>query len=93
MPSMGDVAVPHGEAAWLVLHFASLLSITLARQSCLHAALLTRLQVVGVTLNFLDDVLLLDLSLEATQRVLEGLAFLHTNFCQKLSTSKPAKGA
>ena len=81
------------ESARLVLFFASFFAIPLACQSGLHAALLTGLQIVGVTLDFLDDVLLLDLSLEAAQRVLERLAFLYTNFCQRFSTSKPAKGA
>jgi hypothetical protein len=48
----------------LILLFPSLLSIPLARQGCLDAALLAGLQVVGVTLDFLDDVLLLHLPLE-----------------------------
>jgi hypothetical protein len=43
----------------LVSLFASLLAIPLACQCCLHAALLTGLQIVGVTLYFLDNVLLL----------------------------------
>ena len=77
----------------LVLLLASLLTIALTRQSGLHAALLTRLEIVGVTLDFLDDVLLLDLPFKAAQRIFERLAFLYTNFCQELSTSKPAKGA
>jgi len=77
----------------LVLLLASLLAIPLPRQGCLHAFFLTRLQVVGVALYFLDDVLLLDLPFEAAQRVFQRLAFLYTNFCQKLSTSKPAMGA
>src|ERR1700683_338084 len=48
----------------LVLLFTSLLTIPLARQSCLYAALLAWLQVVGVTLDFLDDVLRLYLPLK-----------------------------
>jgi hypothetical protein len=48
----------------LVLLFASLLTIPLARQSCLDAALFARLQVVGMTLDFLDDVFLLNLPLK-----------------------------
>jgi len=54
----------------LVLLFTSLLAIPLARQSCLDATLFARLKVVGVTLHFLDDVLLLYLPLEAAQGVL-----------------------
>jgi hypothetical protein len=75
-----------------VLLFTSLLAIPLARQSCLYAFLLTGLQVVGVTLDLLDDVLLLYLPLEPAQRIFERLAFLYANLCQKDSTSKPAKG-
>lgn len=68
----------------LVLLFASLLAIPLARQCCLDAALLTGLQVVGVTLHFLDDVLLLYLPLEPAQRIFERLAFLYANLCQRV---------
>ena len=54
---------------WSILLFTSLLAIPLARQSCLDAALFTRFEVVGVTLNFLDDVLLLNLALKPAQRI------------------------
>jgi hypothetical protein len=37
-----------------------------------------------VTLNFLDDVLLLYLPLEPAQRIFERLAFLNANLCQKI---------
>jgi hypothetical protein len=67
----------------LVLLFASLLAIPLARQSRLYAFLLAGLQVVGVTLDFLDDVLLLYLPLEPAQRIFQRLAFLYANLCQK----------
>ena len=82
-----------GFATRLVLFLASFLAITLASQSGLDAALLARLEVVGVTLHLLDNVLLLDLPFETAQRIFERLAFLYTNFCQELSTSKPAKRA
>jgi hypothetical protein len=36
-----------------------------------------------VTLDFLDDVLLLYLPLEPAQRIFERLAFLYANLCQK----------
>src|ERR1035441_7339420 len=52
----------------LVLLFTSLLAIPLARQSRLYAFSLAGLQVVGVTLDFLDDVFLLYLPLEPAQR-------------------------
>ena len=76
----------------LVLLFASLLAVSFPRKSCLDAALFTWLEVVGVTLDFLDDVLLLYLPLETAQRIFQRLAFLYTHFCQKLPTSKPAGG-
>ena len=53
----------------LVLLFTSLLAIPLARQSCLDATLLTGLQVVGVTLDFLNNVFLLNLTLEPAQSI------------------------
>ena len=67
-----------------ILLFTSLLAIPLARQGCLDATLLTGLQIVGVTLDFLDDVLLLYLSLKPAQRIFERLAFLNANLCQKI---------
>jgi hypothetical protein len=53
----------------LVLLFPSFLATALARQSFLRALLFAGLQVVGVTLHFLDDVFLLHLALEAPQGV------------------------
>ena len=79
------------EPAQLVLFLTSFLSVPLARQSCFDAALFTGFQVVGVTFNFLDDVLLLYLPLKPAQRVFERLAFLYANLCQKGSTSKRAE--
>jgi hypothetical protein len=89
-PSGSGYRRPMEELPLLVLLFASLFAVALARQGGLDTALLTWLQVVGVTLYFLDDVFLLYLPLEAPQRVLQRFAFLYTNFCQKISTSKPA---
>jgi hypothetical protein len=43
-----------------------------------------------VTLDFLDDVLLLYLPLKPAQSIFERLAFLYANLCQKSPTSKPA---
>jgi hypothetical protein len=42
----------------------------------LHPLLLSRLQVEGVSLDLLDDVLLLDLSLEAPKSVFERFPIL-----------------
>jgi len=50
---------------WLLISlFTSLLAIPLACQCCLHATLFTGLQIVGVTLDFLDNVFLLNLPLK-----------------------------
>jgi len=74
----------------LVLLFPSLLTIPLARQCFLDATLLTGLQVVGVTFDFLDDVFLLNLPLKPAERILKRLAFLYANLCQSRYTSQPA---
>ena len=76
----------------LILLFASLLTVPLARQSCFDAALLAGLQVVGVTLYFLDDVLLLYLPLKPAQRIFERLAFLYANLCQEIPPPNLPKG-
>ena len=47
---------------YLVLLFTSFLAIPLACQCCFDTALLTGLQVIGMTLHFLDDVFLLYLA-------------------------------
>ena len=65
-----------------ILFLASLLPVPLARQGSLYPALFTGLQVVGVTLDFLDDVLLLHLALKPAQRIFQGFAFLNANFSQ-----------
>ena len=51
--------------------FANLLAGTLPRHGLFHSALLARLEVVGVTFNFLDDVFALDLALEPTQSTID----------------------
>src|ERR1017187_10172578 len=70
---------PHG--CKLVPLFANLLSGTLLRQSLLHPASLTRLQVVGVTLHILNNVFRHNHAFEPPQGVLQRLAFLQSNFC------------
>jgi len=59
------------------------LAEALSSQRCLSALLLARLQVEGVPLNVLDDVLLKDFSLEALERAFQALAFVHVNFSQR----------
>ena len=66
----------------LVLLFTSLLAITLAGQSCLDALLLAGLQVVGVSLDLLNDIFLLHLALETAERILNGLTLLQSDFRQ-----------
>jgi hypothetical protein len=65
-----------------ILLFTSLFAIPLACKGSLDAALLTGLQVVGVTLDFLDDVLRLYLPLEPAQRIFQRFAFLYANLNQ-----------
>ena len=60
---------------WLAIA-ASLFAITLSRQGSLHALLLPRLQIEGVTLDVLDNVFLQDLSLKAFERALQTFAVI-----------------
>jgi hypothetical protein len=68
---------------------AALLPVTLSGQRLLYSLPLSRLQVKGMFLHFLDDVLLQDLSLEPAEGVLYSLALLKSNLCQNLHTSNP----
>jgi hypothetical protein len=60
----------------------SLLPIALTGQRGFHAALLSRLQVKGVSFDLLDDVLLQNLPLETAERILQRLAFLELYLSQ-----------
>jgi len=75
----------------LVLLLTDLLAIALARERFLHAFLFTGLQIKRVTLDFLDNVFSLHFSLEATQGILKGFAFLYSNLCQEKYTSKQSQ--
>jgi len=66
----------------LVLFPARFLTIALPRQGFLHPALLARFQIVGMPLNFLNNVLLLDLPFEPAQGVFKRFALLQPNFGQ-----------
>src|SRR5208337_1717645 len=77
-----------GPAVTLVLLFASFFAAALARQRFFYALLLARLEVEGVTLHFLNNVLSLHLALKATQGVLQRLALLNTYFGQREHTPK-----
>ena len=77
-----------GPGRELVLLFASFLAAALPRQRFLHSFFLARLEVKGMTLHFLDDVLLLDLPLETPQGVLQRFTFLYANFRQTTNTPR-----
>jgi hypothetical protein len=57
-----------------------LLAQTLARQRLFRATLFTRLHVVTVLLDFLDDIFLLHFALEPAQCIFQRLTFLNTDF-------------
>ena len=59
-----------------------LLAAPLAGQSLFHPALFPRFQIVGMFLNFFDDIFLLNFALETAQGVLQRLAFLESYFRQ-----------
>jgi hypothetical protein len=61
---------------------ASLLPVALARQRFLGPLLLSGLQIKRMALDLFDDVLLLDLPLEAPQSAFERLALLDMDFSQ-----------
>jgi len=71
-----------GPRLHLIRLSANFLSGALSGQRFLHPAFRARLQVVGVALDFLNDVFRLNFALESTQGVLDRLALLHSNFCQ-----------
>ena len=67
---------------------ATVLPVSFASQRLLGPELLTRLQVKGVSLHFLNNVLLLDLTLEAAKGVLQRFALLKLYFRQTKYTSQ-----
>jgi hypothetical protein len=56
--------------------FADLFLGPFARQGLLYALFLTRLQIIGVALYFLNDVFCLDFTFKPAQRIFQRLAFL-----------------
>jgi hypothetical protein len=66
----------------LILLFTDLFPVPFACECFLHAFLFAWFQVKGVALDLFNDVLRLHLPLETTKSILQGLAFLNTNFCQ-----------
>ena len=77
-----DQSSPTRDGPKLVLLFTDLLAIPFACECFLHAFLFAWFQVKGVALDLFDNVLRLHLPLETTKSILQGLAFLNTNFCQ-----------
>jgi hypothetical protein len=67
---------------------AILFPVAFAGQRLLGPELLARLQVKGVSFDFLNNVLLLDLSLEAAKGVFQRLALLKLYFSQTKYTSQ-----
>ena len=72
----------------LVLLFASLFPAPFASQRFFYALLLAWLEVVGVSLDLLDDVFLLYFALETPQGILKRLTFLQSYFRQIRYTPK-----
>ena len=68
--------------AGLVRLAALLLACTLPRQRLLGAAPITWLQVERMLLDILDDIFLLYLAFEATERAFNRFAFLNLDFSQ-----------
>jgi len=62
----------------------ALFAVALARKRGLHTLFLTRFQIESVPLDFLDDVLLQNFTLEALQRVFQRFTVLNANFGQRL---------
>lgn len=73
-----------------VRFLANFFAGALARQRSFDPLFLSRLQVEGMALDFLDDVLLLHLALEAAQSVFQGFTFLQSNFRQTDTPPNPS---
>src|SRR5262245_23077949 len=86
-----DRAVPGAARVSGLGRFASLLlARALAGEGLLGAAFVAGLQVKGMLLDVLDDVLLLDLALEPPEGTLDRFAFLNLHFRQ--SSTPPSRG-
>ena len=66
----------------LVLLAARFLSITFPRQRFLYSAFFTGFQIIGMSLDFLNNIFLLDLPFEPAQSVFKRLSLLQPNFGQ-----------
>src|ERR1035437_5164426 len=88
MPNIWAIHLPLLYFALLRLP-ASLLPITFTGQGLLDPEFLARLQIEGVPFDFADDVLLNNLPLEPTERVLHRLAVLKHYLSQAAPPSAP----
>lgn len=67
---------------FLVLLLADFLTIALTGKGFFYAPLFARLQIEGMTLDFLDNVFGLHLALKAAKGILKRFTFLNSNLCQ-----------
>jgi hypothetical protein len=68
------------------------LAVALARERGFDSLLLTRLQIESVSLYFLNDILLHNFALEATERVLKGFTILNVDLSQRSPPFFQSKG-
>src|SRR5690348_6581556 len=64
----------------------ALLAVALARQGGFETLLLAGLQIESVPLDFLNDVLLQDLTFETAERILQRFTILNVNFSQRTTS-------
>ena len=77
-----SITISREEEGALVGFASDLLASSLARQGLLHSSFLARFEIKRMSLDFLNDVFLLDFPFEATQGVFQRLAFLEPDFRQ-----------
>ena len=73
----------------LVLLTPLLFPETFTREGLFGTPLFTRFHVIAVLFNLLDNVLRLDFSLEAPERIFQGFTLLDHNFCHAYSPPFP----
>ena len=79
-------------AAECLVRFPPLLfAQSLPRKRFFSPALLTGLHIEAMLLDFLDDVFLLHLALEAAQSILQGFTFLNNDFSHVEFTPNPVR--
>jgi hypothetical protein len=81
-PPLFATTLVNSDPGLSVFLFPDLFARTFPRERLFQPELLTWLQVIGVTLHFLNDVFRLDLPLKAAKSVLNRLALLQSDLCQ-----------